>query len=172
VNRSPRSAFTLLELLLALGLIALLSGIFIAGSVSLLNDKPILPQEVFWQASRAARKTALQNAAVQGGHDVRLSFDDKQKTFTADDGVTPQVFPIAKAPSDLEVDFIPDSGASANSALPGGSLDQSAPVPYVTFFGDGTCTPFNVQFRSKASTQLMEIDPWTCAQMLKVPPSS
>ena len=79
MKRSPRSAFTLLELLLALGLIALLSAVFIAGSVSLLNDKPVLPQEVFWQASHAARKTALQNAAVSGGHDVRLSFDDKQK---------------------------------------------------------------------------------------------
>jgi prepilin-type N-terminal cleavage/methylation domain-containing protein len=169
VKRSSRSAFTLLEILLAIALVALLAGALIAGSVSLLNDKPLLPQEVFWQASHAARKTALQNAAVQGGHDVRLTFDDKQKAFIADDGVNPQTFPIAKPPADLGVTFFPTSG-STGSSPGGGSPEQSAPVPYVTFYGDGTCTPFDVQFRSKASAQLLEIDPWTCAQILKAPP--
>jgi prepilin-type N-terminal cleavage/methylation domain-containing protein len=169
VNRSSRAAFTLLEILLAIALIALLSGVLIAGSVSLLNDKPLLPQEVFWQASHAARKTALQNAAVQGGHEVRLSYDEKQKAFIADDGVSPQTFPIAKPPADLAVSFFPTNGG-ATSGPPGGSPDQNPPIPYVTYYGDGTCTPFDVQFRSKASAHLVEIDPWTCAQILKAPP--
>jgi type II secretory pathway pseudopilin PulG len=169
VKRSPRSAFTLLELLLAIGLIALLSGALIAGSVSLLDDKPVLPQEVFWQASRAARKAALQNAAMAGGHDVRLSFDVRQKAFLTDDGITPRTFPIAKAPPDLTVDLIPAAGAADNPALIGGGLGSNAPVSYVTFYGDGTCTAFDVQFRSKGGTQLLAIDPWTGAQMLKAP---
>jgi len=172
VNGFSRSAFTLLELLLALGLIALLAGVLVAGSASLLNDKPVLPQEVFWQAVHAARKTALQNAALQGGHDVQLSFDPKQKAFVADDGVAPKIFPIAKAPADLAVDLIPSSGTAGNSALAVGVADQNPPVPYVTFYGDGTCTPFDVQFRSKGSTQILDIDPWTGAQMLKAPPGS
>ena len=170
MNRSAQAAFTLLEILLAIALIGLLSGALIAGSTSLLSDKPVLPREVFWQASHAARKTALQNAAVQGGHDVRLSFDDKQKAFIADDGVAPQTFPIAKAPPDLAVTFVPTNGG-ANSAPAAGSPDQTPPVPYVTFYGDGTCTPFEVQFHSKASVQLVDIDPWTGAQILKAPPT-
>jgi len=172
VKSGARSAFTLLELLLAIGLIALLSAALIAGSVTLLNDKPVFPQEVFWQASHAARKTALLNAAVAGGHDVRLSYDDKQKAFIADDGVAPQTFPIAKPPPDLVVQFLPaeSGGPAAALAVP---TDDSSSLPYVTFFGDGTCSPFTVQLRSKAgAAQRIDVDPWTCAQMLKAPPAS
>ena len=74
--------------------------------------------------------------------------------------------------------MIPDSNTlrifsgNANPALVGASADQNPPIPYVTFYGDGTCTPFSVQFRSKASSQLLEIDPWTAAQVLKAPPST
>jgi hypothetical protein len=172
VKSGARSAFTLLELLLAIGLVALLSAGLIAGSVTLLNDKPVFPQEVFWQASHAARKTALLNASVAGGHDVRLSYDDKQKAFIADDGVAPQTFPVAKPPADLVVQFLsPDSGA-ANPAAGPAPGDDTASLPYVTFYGDGTCSPFNLQLRTKSGTQRIEIDPWTCAQMLKAPPAT
>jgi general secretion pathway protein H len=171
VKSSARSAFTLLELLLAIGLVALLSAALVAGSVSLLNDKPVLPREVFWQAVHAARRTALQNAAAAGGQDVRLSFDAKRKAFVADDGVAPQAFPIARSPADLAVDFLPMGGAAANSALAEAGVDQNAPVPYVTFYGDGTCSPFAVRFRSKAGSQTAAIDPWTGAEMLTAPPA-
>jgi type II secretory pathway pseudopilin PulG len=170
VKSGARSAFTLLELLLAIGLVALLSAGLIAGSVSLLNDRPVFPQEVFWQASHAARKTALLNAAVSGGHEVRLSYDDKQKAFIADDGVAPQTFLVAKAPPDLVVQFLPPD-ANANPGAPPPPTDDTSSLPYVTFYGDGTCSPFNLQLRTKSGTQRFEIDPWTCAQMLKAPPA-
>ena len=171
MKSGARSAFTLLELLLAIGLIALLSAGLIAGSVTLLSDKPALPQEVFWQAAHAARKTALLNASVAGGHDVRLSYDDKQKAFVADDGLAPQNFPIAKVPPDLAVQFLPVD-SSAGNAVPAVPADDSVALPYVTFFGDGTCSFFSVQFRSKGVAQRIEIDPWTCSQVLKAPPAS
>ena len=122
-------AFTLLELLLAIGLIALLSGVgLIAGSVTLLSDKPVFPQEVFWQASHAARKTALLDAAGAGGHDVRLSYDDKQKAFVADDGVAPQTFLIAKPLADSVVQFLPaeNGGARRGAGCPDGRLGLAA----------------------------------------------
>ena len=171
--KSPaRAAFTLLELLLAIALIALLSGVLIAGSVSLLDDNPVLPEEVFWQASHAARKEALQNAALRAGHEVRLSFDAKQKAFIADDGVAPRTFPIAKASADLAVDFIPRGNGGTNPASAGSGPDQTTPMPSVTFYGDGTCNPFSVQFRTRGTSHLLEIDPWTAAQVLKAPPTT
>jgi hypothetical protein len=171
VKSGARSAFTLLELLLAIGLVALLSAGLIAGSVTLLSDKPVFPQEVFWQAVHAGRKTALLNAGVAGGHDVRLSYDDKQKAFIADDGIAPQTFPIAKPPPDLAVQFLPVDNSAGNAALAAVPTDDSAALPYVTFFGDGTCSFFSVQLRSKGGAQRIEIDPWTCAPVLKVSPA-
>ena len=87
--------------------------------------------------------------------------------------MAPQTFPIAKPPADLVVLFLPaDNGGNA-SALAAAPTDDSASLPYVTFFGDGTCTPFSVQLRSKVgAAQRIDVDPWTCAQMLKAPPAS
>ncbi len=178
MKSSSRSAFTLLELLLAIALIALLATALIAGSVSLLNDKPTSPDEVFWQASLAARKAALQGGfdihnLRQGGTEVRLSFDGTQKAFIADDGADPaQTFAIPKASSDLVVALLaPEAPAAADASSPAGAADDNPPLPYVCFYSDGTCSPFRAQIRSKGGAHSVPIDPWTCAKMLVRPPS-
>ncbi len=175
--KSPsRSAFTLLELLLAIALIALLATALIGGSVSLLNEKPTTPAEVFWQAVHAARKGALQGGfvqtgAIQNAPEVQLAFDDKQKAFIADDGTTQQTFAIPKATSDLGVLFVvPETGESALTVAAGNAAGDATPLAHVSFYGDGTCTPFHVQFKNKGMTREIAIDPWTSAQMLVRPP--
>jgi prepilin-type N-terminal cleavage/methylation domain-containing protein len=167
VKRNSQSAFTLLEILLAIALVALLATALIAGSVSLLSEKSVSADDVFWQAASQARKAALESDA-----EVSLSFNDDQKAFIIDDGVTPRPVPIAGATKDLGVDFIAAQSNGADTMLIAGTLVDSQPMPSVTFYGDGTCSPFRVQIRKTGGAHILEVDPWTCAQMLKPLPAT
>ena len=158
-RRDVRRAFTILEILLALALIGLLSGVLISGSVQLIGDKPVSAQDVFWKAVGQARTAALTTE-----REVRLSFDPKEKSFLLDDGTAPQVLPVPPA-RELTVDFLPTQ-ASRSSVLIGGDLVSTQTVPFVTFYTDGTCTPFRAQFRTGGAARVLDIDPWTCAQVL------
>lgn len=160
-----RKGFTLLEILLALALIALLAGVLISGSADLIGDKPTTPEEVFWKAVQRARSGAL-----SGERDVRLSFDAKDKAFVLDDGVKPQTLPVPPM-RDLTVDLLAAQGGNS-SILIGGEVVDSKVIPYVTFYADGTCTPFRVQFRAGGPARVIGIDPWTCARVLPRPEGS
>lgn len=165
MKQTSRPGFTLLELLLAIALIALIGTALIAGSVSLLRDKPTSPDEVFWKVVSEARKAALTEEV-----EVRVSFDDEHKAFVIDDGTDPKSVPIPNPAPDLAVDFVPAN--STQVALIGGTLTALDKMPSVSFYPDGTCIPFSVQIRSRGGAHLTEVDPWTCAQMLKPQPSS
>ena len=154
-----RRAFTLLEILLAIALIGLLAGVLVTGSVNLLSDKPATPEDVFWKAVRQSRATAL-----TAEREVRLSFDDKQQAFVLDDGSAPQVLVVPPAPG-LTVDFLSPS-AGRSSVLIGGDLVDTQTVPSVSFYPDGTCSPFRAQFRTGGAPHVLNVDPWTCAPVL------
>lgn len=162
--RDPQSAmetraFTLLELILAIALLALLAGVLVSGSADLIGDKPVTAEDVFWKATLRAR-----SAALNGEREVRLSFDPKDKVFILDDGVTPQKLALPPG-RDATVDFLAGQ-AAGNSILVGGELMESKPIAYVTFYPDGTCSSFRVQFRTGATARVVAIDPWTCAKIL------
>jgi general secretion pathway protein H len=152
-------AFTLLEILLAIGLIGLLAGALVAGSAQLIGDKPATPEDVFWQAVQQSRQ-----AALNAGHEVRLSFDAKEKTFVVSDGTVTKSLPTPPA-QELTVDFL-SAQAGGSTILIGGALVDTQAMPFVTFYPDGTCTAFRVQFRSGGFARILAIDPWTCAQVL------
>jgi general secretion pathway protein H len=167
VKRNSQSAFTLLEILLAIALVALIATALIAGSVSLLSEKTVSADDVFWQAASQARKTAL-----EGGSEVTLSFNDDLKAFIIDDGTAPRQLPVPGATKDLSVDFIAAQSNGADMELIGGTLVDSQPMPSVTFYSDGTCSPFRVQIRKTGGAHILEVDPWTCAQKLKALPAT
>ncbi|HUR58290.1 MAG TPA: hypothetical protein VM029_11310, partial [Opitutaceae bacterium] len=50
--------------------------------------------------------------------------------------------------------------------LVGGVMIESKPLTYVTFYPDGTCTPFRAQVVRNGGTHVLSVDPWTCAAML------
>jgi general secretion pathway protein H len=167
VSGGARRAFTILELLLALAIVALLGTVLIGGSARLLSDKPASADEVFWKAVQEARKDALKS-----GNEVRLTFvddKDKGKAFIVTDGTNPQPFPLPPTTSaDLAVSFLTtQKGASA--VLVAGQMVETQAIPAVIFYGDGTCTAFRAQFQRGGSTHLVAIDPWTCAPMLTPP---
>jgi general secretion pathway protein H len=42
-------------------------------------------------------------------------------------------------------------------------------LPYVTFYADGTCSPFRAQLRTGGPARFVTLDPWTCAPLLEAP---
>ncbi len=158
-----RRGFTLVEILLALALVGLLSWIFIGGSTALLNSKAPSPDEQFWKVCASARKQAL-----EGQRSVILSYDPKVRSFLLTDGASPRAVPV-QGPDDLVIDFHPPPSEGSSSTLIGGTLVETEPMGSVTFYSDGTCTPFRAQFRSGGGAHLLAIDPWTCAPMLPTP---
>ena len=152
--------FTLLEILLALALIALMGTIFIGGSQAMLADKVKSPDDEFWVACATARRQALEDR-----HSVLLSYDPKAKAFALNDGVTVKDLPVT-GPDDLVIDFHPAQSSSGSQVLVAGTLVETEPVASVTFYNDGTCTPFRAQIRANGDAHLLSIDPWTCAPVL------
>jgi prepilin-type N-terminal cleavage/methylation domain-containing protein len=169
--------FTLLEVLLGIALIALLGGVLVGSSSQLLSPQPSTPHAVFWKAVQEARKTALKS-----DHEIRLKYDREKKHFYLVDGLAPstlaedgftrvetplKTFPIAaETAQDLTIDFLAASSKGGNTILVGGMLLESKPVPYVSFYSDGTCRAFRAQFARSGSSSILSIDPWTCAPVL------
>lgn len=155
------AAFTLIEVLVVVALIALMGTLLVAGSVSLLRDQGKSPQDVFWQACLQARREALQS-----GQDVNLAYDPDARAFTLDDGASTKAIPIPSAPADLKITFVPADNGANDLQLIGGTEISSESLPWVTFFHDGICTPFQVQFFMQGAAHLVAVDPWTCAPVL------
>jgi len=158
-----QQGFTLLEILLAIAVIGLLAASVIGISANLLRHKPVTADDVFWQAAQAARK-----AALKSGDNQILSFDSKTKAFSVSDGTDVKDFPVRAAPDDLDVDFLSTQNGTSSMLL-GGTLVQTQNIPSATFFDDGTCMPFQVQFRARGGAHVVSIDPWTCAPVLTPP---
>jgi prepilin-type N-terminal cleavage/methylation domain-containing protein len=154
-----RGGFTLIEILLVVALIGLISWILIGGSTALMAQKDS-PDEQFWKATGAARKEALEE-----GKSVVMTYDDKARGFVLNDGSQKKTIGVTGA-DDLVIDFHPVKSDSSSTSLIGGTLVETEPLAAVTFYNDGTCTPFRVQLRSGASAHVLSVDPWTCAPVL------
>jgi prepilin-type N-terminal cleavage/methylation domain-containing protein len=166
-SRPPEHAFTLLEILLALAIIALIGTVLIGGSASLLSDRAITPTEVFWKTVQECRKTALKT-----GKDIRLTFAPKEKKFVLADasgreGVA-QEFAIPSPGDDLVFTFL-TTQKGASMIMLGGVAVETQTLPSVTFYSDGTCTPFRAQIQRSSGVTALAIDPWTCAAVLTPP---
>lgn len=163
-----RPGFTILEILLSIAIIGLLAGVLITGSTALLNTKPASVDEVFWLSVQEARKRALQ---FERPVILRFSKDrERGMGFELVDGQETTRFPLppAAAPSDLQVEFL-STQKSGNTVMIAGVVLDTDTLPSVTFFSDGTCTPFRLQVARAMGVHHLEIDPWTCAQVLKAP---
>jgi general secretion pathway protein H len=158
-----RGGFTLIEVLLAIALVGLLSWIFVGGSTALLADRGLSPDEQFWKVCAAARKEALEER-----RSVLLTIDAKDpraRAFVLNDGAQKTTLPI-NGPDDLVIDFHPLQSDSSSSVLIGGTVVETQPMTAVTFYNDGTCTPFRAQVRTSGGAHMRSVDPWTCAPML------
>ena len=159
--RAKASGFTILEILLALAVMALIAASIIGASAHLLNSRAVSPDDLFWQAVAASRKLALHSGA-----ETRLGFDDKAKAFSVSNGAIAKTFAVHTADNDQLLINLLTTQAGASSMLIGGTLIETQTMPYATFYPDGTCVPFRVQIRQRDSVRSLAIDPWTCARVL------
>jgi hypothetical protein len=154
----------MLEILLSLGIVALLAGVLIGGSATLLSDRALTPSDVFWKAVQESRKTALKN-----GKDVRLSFDQKEKKFVLSEATgadtTLRELQIPSPGENLTLTFL-TTQKGASMMMIGGVAVETQTLPAVTFYADGTCTPFRAQIQRNGGANVLAIDPWTCAAVL------
>lgn len=164
-------------MLLSIAIIALIGTVLVAGATNLLNDQPVSVDDVFWKAVQQARKMAL-----KAEHDIRLKWDRDKKQFVIVDGIAPpaiaadgftkeetplKTYPVlVPSGQEVTVDFLGASAKGGNAILVGGVLLESQPIPYATFFADGTCTAFRLQVMRNGAAHVLSIDPWTCAQVL------
>ena len=127
-------------------------------------------------------------------HEIRLKYDKEAKQFLLIDGLAPstlaadgftreehplkQLPVLAAAAGDLNVEFLaPATKGGGPVILVGGVMIESQPIPYVTFYSDGTCSAFRAQFTRNGGASILSIDPWTCAPVLtpaepNAPPTS
>lgn len=155
-----RRAFTLVEILLVIALIALSAWIFVGGSQAMLRGQADSPDDQFWKVSGIARRQALED-----GNDVQLSFDATAHGFVLKDGKKALAIPLL-GPDDLVVDFHPSQTTGNSFVLVGGTLVESQPMPAVTYYSDGTCTAYRAQIRTATDAHILSVDPWTCAPVL------
>jgi hypothetical protein len=148
--------------MVTLALIVLLTGLLVGGTAALLRERPATADEVMRIAIAQARRYAVVNY-----REVRLAYDNKGKVFQASSVDGKRDFPLG-LPEEIQIDFL--GTQKGNSMLLGGELVEMASLPYVTFYPDGTCTPFRAQLRTgHDAARVVAIDPWTCAPVLETP---
>lgn len=158
---SVSQAFTLLEILLTLALLALLGTVLVSGANAIFRaaSHPAA-EEIFWRTVSTVRQLAL-----TGGRTVSLRFDEKTSSLAWTDGATAGTQPLANEGT-AALQFLQPRQGSA--VLLGGQVVETSQVPCVKFYPDGSCDSFRVQIKlNEAPPFVLAIDPWTCAPMLE-----
>lgn len=156
-----RRAFTLIEVMVVIALLGGLAAILAYGASQILIDRGQSAEEVFWGAVGEARKFALLNEV-----DVTLQFDAENQRFIASALGQARSFPVPLEEV-MELEFL-GVNEGDQTVLIGGALVETNVIDSVTFFGDGTCVPFRARLAvAERSPVLLEIDPWTCAPVLR-----
>ena len=154
-------AFTLLEIVLVLGLIGLISAVLAVGiSGAFSNDHPA-PDDVFWQACRSAQKLASLSE-----RDTSLSFDAREKKLVWSNGRQTDSAAFDNSRGEVRLQFM-QATKGGSLILIAGNVVETQEVPRVLFYPDGTCMAFRVQFRVGSNASQLGIDPWTCAPVLQ-----
>jgi len=155
------AAFTLIEVLVVVALLAVAATAFIGGASNLFRAREPRADDVFWQGVNAARQLALESNQKVFLHYNEEKHQLEWKGETAAGKTLP--FP------GKELQFLPV--VAQGLLLLGGQLTETDAIKSVTFYPDGCCDAFRVQLEdNKDQRWTLAIDPWTCAPMLVAPP--
>ncbi len=159
--RTRAAGFTLLEILLVLTLMGLIMAMVIAGVTRVFSSDHPPPEDVFWQACRSAQKMASLS-----DQNVTFSFDAQTNRLVWTNGAETEDATFDPADGKVGIQFL-QAQQGGSLILIAGQVVETQEVPHVTFYPDGTCSAFRVQFRVGKNTWQVAIDPWTCAPMLQ-----
>ncbi len=164
IRRRIRCGFTLVELMLTMALIALLSSLFIWNINALLKQGELEAlQNELWAAVEKAKQSAVFSRQRH-----RVRFDKDQQAFMVSSGgeEVPFIVDTSGMGEDIEIEVLfkkvlPRDGYR----LVRGELVTHREVDSVTFYPDGTCTPFSVDLTIGDYKSGYQIDPWTGSQL-------
>ncbi len=157
----PLAGFTMVEIMVVIGMIGLLAVVLLVGASAAINNRGESPVDVFWYAVGEARKQALHREV-----DIGLSFDNDEQHFVASTVVATRAIPLPSTKR-MEIEFLGVAGGG-ETIMVGGRLIETSVLAKVTFYRDGTCTPFRVRLTAEGGQpEILEIDPWTCAPVLR-----
>jgi len=167
MRRPDRRAFTLLEVMLVVALMAVAGTLFLVSLESLGKSSPADEFEgAFWRAMALAREQALATRRP-----VELAFDPKEKSFQLAGSGGEKMVPVPPAAAAAAKED--DCTATFSVELPSndfilvrGELVTRRPVDAVKVFPDGSCQAFAITFQLGNYKHRVQIDPWTGAEML------
>lgn len=165
-----RGGFTLLETLLAIGLMTMIAAVLIGGSSALLKNAT----DAYPETALLALLQNVRRNAVLHGRIIELTptgaTDDNSPDFTWGDEVpideTPRQEETLPKMEDKTVKILPPE--SAGAILLGGVASEKS-LTRMRFFPDGTCDRVRLEITFKGERQIRMVDPLTCAPLPAVP---
>ncbi len=150
--------------MLTMALIALLSSLFIWNIQALLKQGELEAlQNEMWGAVERAKQSAV---FTREPHRVRFDLDTQAFVVSAGGEEIPFKVDTSGLGEDIEIEVIfkmvlPKDGYR----LVRGELVTHREIETVTFYPDGTCTPFTVDLKIAEYESSVQIDPWTGSQL-------
>jgi prepilin-type N-terminal cleavage/methylation domain-containing protein len=140
--------FSLLEILVVLALCGLISALLLGGGSALLRT--VTTDDV--QNTALGAIAGARHSAVLTGRTLEFTANDRTRVLDWGEG-------RAALAGEGAVRLLPVVRSSAS--LVGGQLVE-APLLRVRFYADGTCDPFRLEIVRGNTSQILNIDPWTC----------
>lgn len=164
-SKRSRRAFTLVEVLLVLALMALVGAVLLPAAGALLRDAGTdNPDDLVAMVLQAARRDA-----VISGRAVALRFDVRERRFVWSAGDDGAAEGGRRTDAVRRVVFL--GAGREGSVLVRGRLVETGARPGMQFFPDGTCEATRLRIEpSSGAARTVAVDPWTCAPGLEVTP--
>jgi len=166
-RRRRRGGFTLLEMLLVIGLLSMLAGVLVAGSAALLRGTARSdPEDALLALMQTWRRQAVERGAtltIEPFHPV--DDPDRQGYRWTDPGAGPEADPREELLPALEGVKVQLLGPEVDGAILLGGQAVEQPLVRVRFHPDGTCDRMRLEVLRNEARRLTPIDPLTCAPL-------
>lgn len=153
---SARGGFTLLEVLIALGLCAIVSGLWVAGAAGMMRGAAREePEDVLLDKLQALRRLA-----VERGTPVELVLLDEGGFLAWGDGAGESL--TLPNTEERRARLV---GPETEGLILLGGVAQAAPLSRLLLYPDGTVDRARVEILRNGRTTFLELDPLTCAPL-------
>ncbi|MFM8549276.1 MAG: type II secretion system protein J [Verrucomicrobiota bacterium] len=161
-----RPGFTLLETLLAIGLMSMIAAVLIGGSTTLLKGTVRSdPEDAAKALLQAVRRRAVQQSRtfellpVEGGDEDAPDFRWGPEGAGEDEPLAEEKLPRAEG---VKVKIL---APETTGAILLGGVASETPLARMRFYPDGTCDRVRLEVTREEGRRLVPIDPLTCAPL-------
>jgi prepilin-type N-terminal cleavage/methylation domain-containing protein len=160
-QRAGRSGFTLLEMLLVIGLLSMLAGVLVAGSASLLKGTARSdPEDALLALMQTWRRQAVERGATLEVEPYKSLDDPDRQGYRWDKDGDEEHEELLPALEGVKVQLL---GPEVDGAILLGGQAVEQPLNRLRFFPDGTCERMRLEVLRNEARRLTPIDPLTCA---------